>query len=451
QPLDSLVLTPSGFKRMGDLEVGELVSCPDGSFTEILGIFPQGLQKVYKVYFDDGTTVECTLDHLWEIESRKKVKYIKTTKEIIDSGLITKNKTRKWSIPKPKYVNFISDKLLPLDPYLLGCLLGDGNLRDSIGFSCKDSSVLNQVLAVLEENDYGVKLTDVGNNCDYRFKKIDCSTKDKNYITKTIIELGLYNNKSEDKFIPKDYLKSSIDCRIELLRGLLDTDGTISKSGTITYTTVSKQLSKDIEFLGRSLGMRVTTSSRITQYVDKYGKQKDGMLSYRSTLMLGDLIFDCFKSNKKTLRENHYKQKDFSNKYIVDIEYTGIKKECQCIKVAHPDELYITNDFNVTHNTTLTLHAIAEAQKEGGLAGFIDAEHALDTSYAQKLNVNVDDLIMSQPDFGEQALEILDKMVSSNLFSIIVVDSVAALTPKAEIEGEMGDSKMGLQARLMSQ
>ena len=101
--------------------------------------------------------------------------------------------------------------------------------------------------------------------------------------------------------------------------------------------------------------------------------------------------------------------------------------------------------------TTLTLHAVAEVQKAGGVAAFIDAEHALDPGYAERLGVNIDDLLISQPDTGEQALEIADMLVRSSAVDIVVVDSVAALVPKAEIEGEMGDSHVGLQARLMSQ
>lgn len=101
--------------------------------------------------------------------------------------------------------------------------------------------------------------------------------------------------------------------------------------------------------------------------------------------------------------------------------------------------------------TTLAIHAIAEAQKAGGIAAFIDAEHAFDSTYAQKLGVDVDELLISQPDNGEQALEIADHLIRSSAIDIVVIDSVAALTPKAEIEGEMGESKMGLQARLMSQ
>ncbi|MEY3200115.1 MAG: hypothetical protein RJA13_2073, partial [Bacteroidota bacterium] len=100
--------------------------------------------------------------------------------------------------------------------------------------------------------------------------------------------------------------------------------------------------------------------------------------------------------------------------------------------------------------TTLAIHAIAEVQRQGGIAAFIDAEHAFDPTYAQKLGVDIKNLLISQPDNGEQALEIADNLIRSGAIDLIVVDSVAALTPKAEIEGEMGDSQMGLQARLMS-
>src|ERR1044072_7375225 len=101
--------------------------------------------------------------------------------------------------------------------------------------------------------------------------------------------------------------------------------------------------------------------------------------------------------------------------------------------------------------TTIATHVMAEAQKKGGFVGFIDAEHAFDKGYAQNLGVNVDELIISQPDYGEQALEIADRMINSGAFDVVVVDSVAALVPKGELDGEMGDNKMGLHARLMSQ
>ncbi|NBQ53222.1 MAG: recombinase RecA, partial [Proteobacteria bacterium] len=101
--------------------------------------------------------------------------------------------------------------------------------------------------------------------------------------------------------------------------------------------------------------------------------------------------------------------------------------------------------------TTLTLHIVSEAQRKGGTAAFVDAEHALDTNYAKRIGVNIEELLVSQPDTGEQALEIVDMLVRSGAVDVVVIDSVAALTPKAEIEGEMGDTHVGLQARLMSQ
>ncbi len=141
--------------------------------------------------------------------------------------------------------------------------------------------------------------------------------------------------------------------------------------------------------------------------------------------------------------------------YIVDIPAipTGSIALDQALGVGGLPRGRITEIYGpeASGKTTLALHAVAEAQKQGGIAAFIDAEHALDTSYARKLGVNVDELLVSQPDTGEQALEIADMLIRSGAIDILVIDSVAALVPRAEIEGEMGDSHMGLQARLMSQ
>jgi recombination protein RecA len=141
--------------------------------------------------------------------------------------------------------------------------------------------------------------------------------------------------------------------------------------------------------------------------------------------------------------------------YIIDIPAipTGSIALDQALGVGGLPRGRITEIYGpeASGKTTLALHAVAEAQKQGGIAAFIDAEHALDTAYARNLGVNVDELLVSQPDTGEQALEIADMLVRSGAIDILVIDSVAALVPRAEIEGEMGDSHMGLQARLMSQ
>lgn len=140
---------------------------------------------------------------------------------------------------------------------------------------------------------------------------------------------------------------------------------------------------------------------------------------------------------------------EFKN-YIKDI-YFHSREECKCIKVAHPEELYITNHFIPTHNTTLALSAIAESQKNGGKSAFIDMEHSLNIEYASQLGVKVEELFLSQPSYAEEALNIAERLIESGLFDYVVIDSVAALVPKKELEGESGDAVMGLQARLMSQ
>lgn len=144
---------------------------------------------------------------------------------------------------------------------------------------------------------------------------------------------------------------------------------------------------------------------------------------------------------------------DDSMKIVVDVIPTGCLSLDACIGVGGIPRGRITEIFGPESSgkTTLALHIIAQAQKAGGYAAFIDAEHALDPQYAAKLGVNTHDLLISQPDHGEQALEITETLVRSNAIDVIVIDSVAALVPRAELEGEMGDSHVGLQARLMSQ
>ena len=144
---------------------------------------------------------------------------------------------------------------------------------------------------------------------------------------------------------------------------------------------------------------------------------------------------------------------DDSMKIVVDVIPTGCLSLDACIGVGGIPRGRITEIFGPESSgkTTLALHIIAQAQKAGGYAAFIDAEHALDPQYAAKLGVNTRDLLISQPDHGEQALEITETLVRSNAIDVIVIDSVAALVPRAELEGEMGDSHVGLQARLMSQ
>jgi recombination protein RecA len=158
-----------------------------------------------------------------------------------------------------------------------------------------------------------------------------------------------------------------------------------------------------------------------------------------------------FRLSRKAERLAPLRTRRAALRYVTAVEPVD-SVPVRCIQVEHSSETYLAGRECIpTHNTSLALHAIANAQKAGGIAAFIDAEHALDPDYAQKLGVDTDAMLVSQPDTGEQALEIADMLIRSGAIDVVVIDSVAALVPRAEIEGEMGDSHVGLQARLMSQ
>lgn len=455
QPLDCKVLTPIGWRKIGDLKIGDIVYSQDGSETSVIGIFPQGNRDVNRVTFSDKTSTRCCLEHLWAVQTEHEYYHdnqisVLSLKELLDNGLYTREGSSfKYRIPFNECIQF-TKKALPMNPYLLGLLLGDGGFRDSsIKFSTADIELVNSIQSILERDFLNTEIGKVKNTkYDFVIRKT-FKGHAKTQVRLLLESLNLADKKSEEKHIPEIYLFSDRYDRLELLKGLMDSDGTAHNNGeSFSYSSSSPQLSKDFEFLCRSLGFRVSTSSKRSSYTGN-GEIKLGLISYRSNIITDGVI--PFKLTRKiTVAGKHSNEKVCFNKFITEIESLG-QSECVCIMVDHPDQLYITDDFIVTHNTTLALHIVAEAQKAGGLAAYIDSEHAMDSGYATALGVDIDNLLISQPDSGEQALEIAEALVRSNDIAVIVIDSVAALTPRAEIDGEMGDSLPGLQARLMSQ
>lgn len=450
QPLTSKVLTPFGWKFMGDIKVGDCISTPDGKDSTVINVFPQGEQDIYEITFDDKTKTRCTLDHLWLTYTRTtNLGNVLTTREIIEKGIINENGCRKFKIPLTKPINFKQRDKLPINPYLLGLLLGDGSFRNNtIKLTTADDEILKFVRQILNEDFPELELSHKMGKYTYHIKKT-IKGHEKTALYKKIKDLGLIGKLSQDKHIPQEYLLSTIENRTKLLQGLMDSDGSVGKNGDLSFTTTSNRLSESFEFLCRSLGFRCTTSKRVTKYTSKTGEKVDGLPSYRSSLLRGDcnIIPVRLQRKKKDLKE---RLSNHRYRFIESIEFCE-RGECQCIKIGHPDELYITDDFIVTHNTTLCLHAIANVQKKGKEVLYVDSEHALDRMYAESLGVNVDKMLISQPDFGEQALNIVDIFAKSGEVDLIIVDSVAALTPKAELEGQIGDHHIGRQARMMSQ
>jgi recombination protein RecA len=446
QPLTANVLTPNGWVQMGNLKVGDLVCTPDGKSAPILGIYPQGETPVYQITFSDGAKTECSGDHLWLVQTwddkQKNLWRTMTTLKLIQDY---KTSSRlKYMIPVTDTLD-LSDNYheLELDPYILGLLLGDGSFRNAtIRISTGDQEILNTITKFAD--DFNMSVNHVG-GYDYSISK-GRKGKEKPFIRQVIESLGLFGLLSQEKFVPKQYLIAPSEARLSLLQGLMDTDGSVN-SGTPEFVSTSKQLADAVVYIVRSLGGRANISTKKTHYPYK-GNCCSGLEAYRVSIVMPQGVIP-FRLSRKS-KQLPDKTKDFNTRWIKEIKGIGIKPT-QCIYIDSPDHLYITDDFIVTHNTTLTLHAIANTQRDGGVCAFIDTEHALDPMYAKNLGVDISQLIISQPDFAEQALGIVDMLARSGEVKLIVLDSVAALVPQKELEGDIGDYHVGTHARLMSQ
>lgn len=453
QPISSHILTPKGWITMGYANIGQEICTPDGTNSTILGVYPQGEQDVYEITLDDKTTVRCTLDHLWAVQTRySKYKEILTLKALIEKGLKNNSGIRKFKLDSISPVDFESKGALLIHPYLLGVLLGDGSLRkNSIGFSNIDEELLSNVTNILSIDYPELSLKSKGNGIDYRITNKQGRGSLKNKLLNNLRIYYLADTYSYEKHIPNEYLFSSKENRIELIRGLMDSDGFIGTDGTISFTSTSLKLMNGFEFLCRSLGMRVTVSNRFTEYKKQNGDKVSGRRSYTAFILFGSLKFSISKLTRKQSRVNN-KLSSHRYRFIESIKKIG-REECQCIKIGHPDSLYITDNFIPTHNTTIALHIASTFQKKQPkkLVAFLDYEHSFDKVYAEKLGVDIDNLVFAQPTHAEQGLQGVDDLLDTNDYSLIIIDSIAAMVPKKELEGDIGDSSIGVQARIMSQ
>jgi replicative DNA helicase len=351
------VLTPKGWTTMGKIKVGDKVIGSDGKEQYVLGVYPQGVRPIYKIEFTDNTFVNCDEEHLWSVntlnmrtaKTRDKqgkgvykpnygYKVVKTSDMMLD---IKKRGRYNYRLPVVSPVEFES-KEVSIDPYLLGLLLGDGSICDGgVKISTKDDEIFDNI-SHLEEH------------CSYNeyFRTETKSIKSINFKTQIKKRLEVYNllnKKSNNKFIPKDYLYNSLNVRVSLLQGLMDTDGYVDKKGTLQYTTISKQLSEDIRELVLSLGGTVRINTKIPKYTYN-GEKKEGQLAYTITMSFANEIVP-FKLIRKVSR--YYRRTKYvEQKYVKSIVYSH-DEEAVCIKVSNPDELYVTRDYVLTHNTTV--------------------------------------------------------------------------------------------------
>lgn len=348
QPLNAKVLTPAGWCKMGDLKVGSLVIGADGEPCKVTGVHPQGVLDVYRVRFTDGAETHCCADHLWLTKSQKdrdrnRPGTVKTLERIIEEGLNHNGKRKHW-IPMVEPVEF-GNPDLPLDPYVLGLLLGDGCLSAST--TCAFCSPEEDILALLEAalaEDVEIHPSK-SRSIDYRL----CGTRaGHNSLLCVLRDLGLQGKRSHEKFVPEVYRLSASGVRLALLQGLLDTNGNARKS-TIEYVTTSPQLAEDVRFLVQSLGGTCSCSSRKPTYTYN-GEKRIGKTAYRMHLCLPSFIWP-FRLPRKSAAYRP-RTKCGPRRAITSVVHIG-KQECQCIAVNAANHLYVTDDFIVTHNTHL--------------------------------------------------------------------------------------------------
>jgi len=350
QPLDSIVWCESGKVLFGDLQVGDSIYGADGKLTNVIGIYPQGVKDIYEITFSDGAKVRSCAEHLWTVKTADGKEQTKELKDIMTAGVLNTRGDYKWFVQTTKPVEFPKKKFI-IDPYTLGLLIGDGCISQSYtSFSTNDLELVDHFNEVCEDHDVVFKKHKSMKLCKY---VITGKTWRSNHIRTKLNLLGLGGSRSENKFIPSEYLYGSIEQRIALLQGLLDTDGHCSPKSNIEYCTVSPQLAKDVRQLCESLGIIVRTSTKIPTYTYK-GESKNGQLAYRLKLQLpNDFTYPVFRLKRKqdNVRNKYY---DWSRmRGIAKVELVG-KEEAQCIQVDNEDHLYLTDHFIPTHNTVIT-------------------------------------------------------------------------------------------------
>ncbi|GAA3157769.1 helicase-related protein [Streptomyces echinatus] len=358
QPLDSLVLTPSGFRRMGDMRVGDEVVVPAGEIALIDGVFPQGERDVWRIVLSDDSSVECDDEHLWIVGTscawhRGQPPKVMTTREI-RHDLFKADGSSKWYLPAATPVDLGDDSVIPLDPYLFGLLLGDGSFRHNLRISTIDTEIRDAVGASVGPECRLVPVT--GSRGDYTIQLTQRSGGVRNPVIQILRDLGLWGRASHGKFIPEEFKNTSIKNRLALLQGLLDTDGTVDANGmSISLCSASVRLAEDVAWLVRSLGGR----ARIL-------RKKS---AFTVSVALPD-EYAPFRLTRKAERVGPRPKYNTFRRGIRAVEYVG-RKPVQCISVAHPSRAYVTDHFAVTHNTMVALRAMLAVVDAGGQAAML--------------------------------------------------------------------------------
>lgn len=347
QPLDALILTPSGWVPMGEIKVGDDVVSVDGNPTKVTGIFPQGEIEIYEIEFSDGAKTRCSGDHLWSTLTRNQRhsrKYNPSSKfsdyKVRTTADLANRIDQRHSIPLVAPINF-EVKSVEIDPWLLGVLLGDASICErSVDLVAVEQEIIDGVLDSIPDGlvlkprgDRGIHFGIVKPNRSWKGK-----SRHSNPLVSALRRLGVTGKGAAEKFIPDDYIFNTVDIRLAVLQGLMDTDGTATKGGTSQFSSASKKLADAVCFIARSLG------GTATQSIKKTKRRPAHMVSIR--LPNGMNPFRLSRKKERVTKWSKYPPV----RLIRSIRSAG-RALAQCISVAHESRLYVTDDCIVTHNT----------------------------------------------------------------------------------------------------
>lgn len=352
-PNSSIVYTVDGEKTLGEVKVWDKIIGADGKETVVLGVYPQGSQDVYEITFGEGSKAHCGLEHLWKVFENYHGYRVLSLQEILNRGCIKTDGKPRFKIPLCAPVEF-NEATGNIDSYVMGVLIGDGSLCNHtvlISNPLFDSHIITKVKDRLPAN-FSVRGRDTGGCMQYIIKDNDGGHNSPNVMMIHFKAIGI-NVKSKEKFIPDCYKFDSIKNRVDLLHGLMDTDGSCTKNRT-TFHTLSERLADDVCWLVRSLG-----GIAIKRTYDR--SHQDKGVEYQVNVKP---FFNPFSLPRKA-NEWHLTITHRMARYITKIEKLDYQEEQTCIRVSASDSLYLTNDFVVTHNSSITLSTITKLKKAG--------------------------------------------------------------------------------------
>ncbi len=409
QPLDARIKVPGGWTTMGEIKVNDDVTVPDGSSAKVIGVYDPGVKDIYDITFEDGRIVRSCGDHLWKIHNHNWTDKWKLL-SLHEVMQYQKTNRRHMSVPLATMVEDRNDIDLPMSPYLLGALLGDGSFRHGFGITSADEFILNKISLLLDPDyklvhrtryDYSIAFVskELHNKNRSEWMKTYPRKSNGNMISGTgyrtyhkyksiINDLGLLGTHSHTKFIPQLYLDAGYEQRLEMIRGLLDTDGYVDRRGCISFTTTSEQLADGFAYLIRSIGgiaKHTHGTNRRYRYKGEMIPCKDcfNVSVYHPTL---EILVTIPRKLDLVQKRNVRRQPML---HIVDVQKVSTEP-VRCIMIDHPDHLYLTDGFVVTHNTLITASLSSLAQKYGRTIVIVPNKNLVQQTEEDYRNIGLD-------------------------------------------------------------